>query len=60
LRALIAVPTVQLVLVALLVKHALAATVTGFPGRNGCDGRTGAALARNLVALSVEYFKGLN
>jgi hypothetical protein len=57
LRAFIAVPTVQLVFVALLVKHAFAATVTGFLGR---DGGTGAALAGNLLALSVEYFKGLN
>jgi predicted anti-sigma-YlaC factor YlaD len=55
--ALIAIPTVQLVLVALLVKHVFAATITGFLGR---DGRAGAALTGNLLALSVEYFKSLD
>jgi hypothetical protein len=57
LRTLIAVPIVQMVLITLVVKHVFAATVTGFLGR---DGRAGVALAGDLLALSIECFKGRN
>jgi hypothetical protein len=57
LRALLGVPTVQLVLVALMVKFGFAATLTGF--LEG-EGKLHGSLISNLLALGAEYFKGLN
>jgi hypothetical protein len=58
LRALIAVPTVQLVLIALMIKYGFAATLAAFLEPD--KGRLRSGLVANLLGLAVEYFKGLN